>query len=129
MFVDSCQANGVLIDYIEPGKPNQNAFIERFNRGLRNEVLDLYLFRNLTEVREVVSRRGNNTTKIDRVMHWVACHRSSMRNETWKILVLKCRRNGEAYEHTDLWQDIQLGYEEPPSKSSRQPKKQESQAH
>ncbi|MHC4951893.1 MAG: integrase core domain-containing protein, partial [Planctomycetota bacterium] len=42
--------------YIEPGKPNQNAFIERFNRSLRNEVLDLYLFRNLAEVGEIVSR-------------------------------------------------------------------------
>ena len=34
VFVDGCQANGVFIDYIEPGKPNQNAFIERFNRSL-----------------------------------------------------------------------------------------------
>jgi putative transposase len=56
VFVDWCQANGVLIDYIEPGKPNQNAFIERFNRSLRNEVLNLYLFRNLGEVREIISQ-------------------------------------------------------------------------
>jgi transposase InsO family protein len=49
------QANGVFIDYIQPGKPNQNAYIERFNRSLRNEVLNLYLFRDLDEVREIVS--------------------------------------------------------------------------
>lgn len=55
VFVDWCQSNGVFIDYIEPGKPNQNAFIERFNRSVRNEVLNLYLFRNLAEVREIVS--------------------------------------------------------------------------
>lgn len=58
VFVDWCQANGVFIDYIEPGKPNQNAFIERFNRSVRNEVLNLYLFRNLAEAREIVSQWG-----------------------------------------------------------------------
>ena len=58
VFVDWCQSNGVFIDYIEPGKPNQNVFIERFNRSLRNEILNLYLFRNLDEVREIVSQWG-----------------------------------------------------------------------
>jgi putative transposase len=56
VFVDWCRDNGIFIDYIQPGKPNQNAFIERFNRSLRNEALDLYLFRNLAEVREITSQ-------------------------------------------------------------------------
>ena len=56
VFVAWCQANGILIAYVEPRKPNHNAFIQRLNRSLRNEVLDLYLFRHLAEVREIVSQ-------------------------------------------------------------------------
>lgn len=55
-FTAWMRENGVFIDYIEPAKPNQNAYIERFNRTYRNEVLNLYLFRNLREVREITSR-------------------------------------------------------------------------
>ena len=46
------ETNGMLIQYIQPGEPNQNAYIERFNRTYRDEMLDLYLFKDLQEVRE-----------------------------------------------------------------------------
>lgn len=42
----------MMIHYIQPGEPNQNAYIERFDRTYRNERLYLYLFRNLAETRE-----------------------------------------------------------------------------
>lgn len=51
-FVAWAESVGMMIQYIQPGEPNQNAYIERFNRTYRNELLDLYLFRNLAEVRE-----------------------------------------------------------------------------
>ncbi len=51
-FVTWAESAGMFIQYIQPGEPNQNAYIERFNRTYREEVLDLYLFRNLAEVRE-----------------------------------------------------------------------------
>ena len=52
-FTTWCRDNSILIDYIEPGKPNQNAYIERFNRIYRTKVLDTWLFSHLDEVREI----------------------------------------------------------------------------
>ena len=39
-LLDWGKANRVLIYHIQPGRPTQNAFIERFNRTYRNEVLE-----------------------------------------------------------------------------------------
>lgn len=52
-FIQWAQAHDITVDYIEPGCPYQNAYIERFNRTYRNEVLDLYIFTNLKEVADI----------------------------------------------------------------------------
>ena len=52
-FVEWCRAQRIGIGYIQPGKPDQNAFIERFNRTFREEVLDAYLFDSFEQVREI----------------------------------------------------------------------------
>jgi putative transposase len=52
-FVEWAQERGIVLNFIEPGEPNQNAFIERFNRTYRHEVLNAYLFRSIEQVQHI----------------------------------------------------------------------------
>jgi putative transposase len=53
-FAQWAKTAGMAIQYIQPGKPNQNAYVERFNRTFRDELLDQHLFTRLEDVREAV---------------------------------------------------------------------------
>ena len=55
-LVSWCDDRMIELRYIQPGKPNQNPFIERFNRTYREEVLNAYLFENLDQVREITEQ-------------------------------------------------------------------------
>lgn len=48
-----CADHGVQLDFIEPGKPQQNAFVERFNRTFREDVLDANLLLSLSHAQEL----------------------------------------------------------------------------
>ena len=47
---------GIRIEHIQPGKPQQNAYVERFNRTVRYEWLSQYYWSDLDEVREYAAQ-------------------------------------------------------------------------
>ena len=52
-LADWADKNDIQLEFIKPGKPTQNSYVERFNRTYRTEVLNMYAFRRLSEVREI----------------------------------------------------------------------------
>lgn len=49
-----CYLRGVKLDFIRPGKPTENAFIESFNGRLRDECLNVNEFATLDQAREIL---------------------------------------------------------------------------
>ncbi|WP_299760973.1 integrase core domain-containing protein [uncultured Pontibacter sp.] len=49
---DWCREDKVRLVFIQLGKPMQNAYIERCNGSIRRELLNAYVFRTLSEVRQ-----------------------------------------------------------------------------
>ena len=56
LFAAWCAANGVALEFTQPGKPSQNGYVERFNGSYRRGVLDAWLFMDLEQVREETER-------------------------------------------------------------------------
>jgi putative transposase len=54
LLVSWSQEQGIEHHFIQPGKPNQNAYVERFNKSVRTEVLNAWLFHSLGQTQEVI---------------------------------------------------------------------------
>ena len=50
------QAMGIELMYIQPGKPTQNAYIERFNRTARNEWLNMHIFDSIEHAQSLATQ-------------------------------------------------------------------------
>jgi putative transposase len=63
---------GVELHFIEPGKPNQNAFVESFNSRFRDECLNEHWFTDLTDAEEKIEawRIDYNTNRGRKVAGW-----------------------------------------------------------
>ena len=50
------RSQDIRIEHIQPGKPQQNAYVERFNRTVRYEWLSQYYWSDLDEVQEFATQ-------------------------------------------------------------------------
>ncbi|MFZ3228921.1 MAG: IS3 family transposase [Pseudobdellovibrio sp.] len=55
-FMDWAFNNNIAIEYIQPGKPIQNAFIESFNSRFRDECLNEHLFHDLKDAKKKIEK-------------------------------------------------------------------------
>lgn len=49
-----CKDNKVDLVFIQPGKPMQNGFVERFNGSMRKEIFNAYIFKTISEARQKI---------------------------------------------------------------------------
>ena len=54
-LVDWASKNRITLMYIQPGKPTQNAYIERYNRTVRHEWLDMHAFESVDHAQHLAT--------------------------------------------------------------------------
>jgi len=48
--------NDIILDFIQPGNPQQNAYVERYNRTVRYDWLAQFIFKSIEQVQEHATR-------------------------------------------------------------------------
>lgn len=56
LMTDWAKNQGITLTYIQPGKPQQNAYVERYNRTVRYDWLNQHLFDTIAEVQDFATR-------------------------------------------------------------------------
>ncbi|GAA4216216.1 transposase InsO family protein [Sagittula marina] len=54
-LMEWAEQKGIALAHIQPGKPQQNAYVERNNRTVRHEWLDLHIFKTIEEVQQIAT--------------------------------------------------------------------------
>jgi putative transposase len=67
--------NGVLLDFIRPGRPVENGYIESFNGKLRDECLNAHLFFTLADAQEKLEKWKDEYNHDRPHRHWLDCLR------------------------------------------------------
>lgn len=69
-----CRTHEITLQFIQPGRPMQNAYIERKNGSIRRELLNAYLFYSLNEVRVMCEewREDYNTERPHKSLHYLS---------------------------------------------------------
>ena len=55
-LLEWAEKQGIIIQHIQPGKPQQNAYIERYNRTVRHEWLDQHIIENIEEAQDFATQ-------------------------------------------------------------------------
>ena len=55
-LIEWAEKRQIALHYIQPGKPQQNAYVERFNRTLHHEWLDQHLFESVQQAQETTTQ-------------------------------------------------------------------------
>ena len=56
LLMEWAEKRGIAIEYIQPGKPQQNAYIERYNRTVRHEWLDQNILETIEEAQDQATK-------------------------------------------------------------------------
>ena len=54
-LMEWAENKGIALAHIQPGKPQQNAYVERYNRPVRHEWLDLHIFETIDQVQQIAT--------------------------------------------------------------------------
>ena len=56
LLADWAQKHDITLEFIQPGNPQQNAYVERYNRTVRYDWLSQYIFKSIEEVQNHATR-------------------------------------------------------------------------